>query len=213
MSTKKTTDQLSWKSLSEQFTIGDIKIDGKTVHVNALQDAINDGTLTAMVKDAAEQLNDGDMHAVYAQLSMNLSSWLTNSKKASYRPNAKADKERYDTLRKFVSDGLVSTRDDGRSNTKSYWQWSIEEIEAITDYKTAKSVYDNLASYKQKKLDREIDTELFEDATIRQKAARSKMNELKPIEDPTTAALIEKLTSGKRLTKAESIEVAKLLKK
>ena len=211
MSTKKTTDQLSWQNIRTNFFIGKAKVDNKIVNVNALQDAIQDGTFDKMVKAAADELHNGDTHAVYAQMSRNLSSWLTNSKKSD--GVQKSDRIRYDLLRAYVDDSMKKIRVAGGNADKSYWQWSLEEINAITDYKTAKSVYDNIASYKQKKLDATLQADLYEEYTVRQKAARVKMKELKPVTDPTTAKLMEKLESGEALTQDEAAAVLKLLRK
>lgn len=213
MAQKKITEQLSLHNLEKQFFIGEVVVKGKLVKVNALQDAIKDGTLLVMVQEAADTLNGGDIHAVYAQLSRNLSSWLCNAKKASYWPHKDIDMIRYNLLKDFVTEGLKKCKVESTGNSKSYWQWSLDEIKAIDDYKTAKSVYDNIASYKQKKLDRELQSELYADATMRQKAARTKMNELKPVEDTELAAAIDKFQKGETLTQEEAALLLKALKK
>ena len=213
MSTKKLTDQLSWNSIRTNFPIGTVVVNKKPVKINALQDAINDGTFDKLVQQAADELHNGDLHAVYAQLSRNLSSWLTNSKDVAYRPGMASEKLRYETLREYVDAGLKKVKVATGGNDKAYWQWSIDEIDAITEYKTAKSVYDNIASYKQKRLDPDEQADLYAEATTRQKAARQKMKELKPRTDPDTVALMEKLEAGKALTQDEAAMLLKLLQK
>lgn len=75
MRTVKMSENLHWQNLSNKFFIGEVKVKGKIVKVNELQEAIEDGTLLAMIKEAADAFYEGDVSAVLLRLKKNLSNW------------------------------------------------------------------------------------------------------------------------------------------
>jgi len=211
MSQKKITKELEWKELSTKFTIGNVSYKGKSLKVNELEDAIKDGTLAKMVQEAADKLHGGDTHAVYTQLGRNLSSWLCNSKKADYKPNAANDQIRYNLLKDFVDEGMKNAKVATGGSSKAYWQFSLKEINSITEFRVAKSVYDCIASYKQKYVDKDTQKEVYDELTDRQKAARVMMNSLKPAEPAVDQAVVDKLKEA--LSDEEFQKILSYLKK
>lgn len=146
----KITENLKWQSLKENFFIGSVKVDGKLVAVNNLDTAIEDGTIDALLLDCANELHDGDVYSALLAWSRNLSSQQTNMKK-DYHPDAKQDWSRYNSLRTFVDKKMAEVKGStANGNAKAYWEYTMEEINALTDAKTIKSVYDNMRSKKSK---------------------------------------------------------------
>lgn len=148
--TTRITENLNWQSLKENFFIGNVKVDGKYVAVNNLDVAIEDGTIEALVVECANELHEGNLYAAYLAWNRNLSSQQTNMKKG-YNPDAEQDWMRFNSLRAYVTKRMAEIKGEANNgNSKAYWEYTMEEIEALTDAKTIKSVYDNMRSKKSK---------------------------------------------------------------
>ena len=212
-------EAMSWQSLKEKYFIGTMNINGKPEKINQLADAIEAGELDALVKECADKYHDGDIYQVYVAWSKNLSSMQTNMKKKAYIANADIEWTRYNVLRAFVTSRMEGLKGTGRAgNSKAYWQWTIEEIEAIPveDLRTIKSVYDNMASKKSKypELIEELDDfdARFAAATAKYSAAKKAA---KAAQISVDDSLLAKLTKGGSavLTKAEAQQLAEILQK
>ena len=212
-------EAMSWQSLKEKYFIGTMNINGKPEKINQLADAVEAGELDAMVKECADKFHDGDVYQVYVAWSKNLSSMQTNMKKKAYIANADIEWARYNVLRAFVTSRMESLKGTGRAgNSKAYWQWTLEEIDAIPveDLRTIKSVYDNMASKKSKypELIKELDDfdARFAAATAKYSAAKKAAKEVQVSVDDS---LLAKLTKGGSavLSKAEAQQLAEILQK
>ena len=159
MKVTKTTMELSMKSLATRFYIGMVSIgEGKMVQVNSLKEAIDNGTLLAMIEDCAKQLHNGEIKPVLDAMLKNLSSYLCETNDMSkYFPDRNLRTVRYDLIQGYVK-GLAIDASAASSNkpvAKSYWQWSMEDIKSVDinaegAERLLKSIYDNLASAKTK---------------------------------------------------------------
>lgn len=216
--TTKITANLSFASLRETFPIGQVKVNGQFVQVNALQDAIDDGTIKAMMQECADQLYKGDLNEVIRIMKRNMSSMLTNLKKSPVQGNAVAlDKKRVEMLRTFL-DSLAGEAKKAKGTDKTAHSYTMEEIEAIdpSDYKLLDHIYQGMMSYKARYRDRITDEAEFlarldrvSDKRSAAKKAAKKSSESAE-QNAALDAVIEKLKSNK-LTKAEKQALIELL--
>lgn len=216
-------EAMSWQSLKERYFIGTMRVNGKPEQINQLADAIAAGELDALVAQCAEKYHAGNVYKVYTAWSKNLSSMQTNMKKKAYLANADAEWTRYRVLRDFVTNRMTELKGSGRSgNSKSFWQWTLEEIEAIPmdDIRTIKSVRDNMASKKSKYPHIVAETPDFEArlaAVCTKYSAAMKLLQEKENEKAVEvdATLLAKLSKGGSavLSKAEAAQLAEILKK
>lgn len=219
--TTKITANLSFVSLREAFPIGEIKVNGTYVKVNALQDAIDDGTIWNMMVECANQLYGGDTMEVVRVMKKNMSSMLTNLNKAVQNSQVTLDKKRVAMLREFLdSKSSEAAAQRTVSSGKPKWSWSDAEIDEIPadDYKTIDSVYQNMMSYKAKYPEKIEDMAAFLQRLDRVSTKRSlckknmRRTEEKAAVTETVDTVIAKLQQGK-LTKAEKNQLVELLSK
>ena len=225
------TEAMSWRALKERYFIGEMRINDKVEKINQLADAINNGEIDKMAAECAEQLHGGDLYSVYTAWSKNLSSMQTNMKKKPYLSNATAEWTRYNTLRDYVSKKMSELKGSGRSgNSKAYWQWTVEEINAIpvSDLRTIKSVYDNMASKRSKYPELVASDPTFAErskaASVKysaakkyaaeQQAAEQEVKIDKAVLQKIDKSLLAKLSKGSNasLSKAEAAVLAEILK-
>ena len=217
MSTCKITTDLTWEVLRGAYRIGTVKIDGKNIEVNELKEAIEDGTLDAKIQKCADELHDGDTYSALLSFSRNLSSKNTNMKKQVYSATTKVDQTMYELLREYTTKKMSELKGASRSgNSKAYWQYTMEEIEAADTYQLVKSIYDCMCSVKSKYPEVTASVPDFEERKAAVSKKKSEM--LKAMKNPTTNisdTLMNKLTGGKKavLSKEEAATLANLLAK
>lgn len=232
MSKRNITEAMGFAALANKYFIGKVTIGGVPTDVNQLQDAIEDGSIDALVVEAAAELHDGDLYRAYAEWSRVLSSTQTNLKKATSRQNIQRDWLQYNMLRDYVTKRMSELKDSTKSkrsgsglqNKKSFWTWSIEEIEAIPldDLKTAKSVYDAVADKKSKYPeqvlarygDMGVYLAIFDAASAKYSACKKYAKEQASKVEVADSTL-SKLSKGTKVTlsQAEAAELLELLKK
>lgn len=218
----KITNSLSWQNLKEAFPIGNMSImeSGvrKEVFVDNLTLAVQDGELDKLVVECADQFHDGDVYEVYKALSRNLSSQRTNMNKRSFIPNKNIEEKRYEILLDYVSGKMKSHKAtmSTTGNSKSFWQWTMDEINALelNDFRTIKSIYDNMMS-KKSKYPELIESDSTFDARLAKisemKSAATKLQKQGAIQ--IDSALAEKLAKGAtKLTATEAAQITELLK-
>jgi len=219
--TTKTTEDLTWQNLRENFFIGSIMVDGKEVHVDKLSEAIANGTMDALVEDCAKEYHNGSKHEVYKSMLRRLSSQLTNMNKRSFIPHKDIEMKRYNILNEYATKGRLATEHDAQAaagkTRASYWQWSMEDINALelTDLRTICSVYDNMRSKKSKEPDviaqyPDFMARLDRVSEIRSNALR--LSKQKKIELPDTLAAKLAKGSATTLSAAEIAQLAELVK-
>lgn len=217
--TAKITEGLTLQALKETFYVGRITVDQKEIFVNHLADAIADGTLDAMVADAADKMHDGETIEVLRALARNLSSFKTNLNKRDFVPNKDIETLRYETLHSFVSErmSLASAKAvnaAGVSTSESYWKWTMEQIQQVspTDLKLCSSVYNNMHSAKSKYPDK-VELDATFDARLAVAAAKfSAAKKLAKTKEHVSPDLINKLAQGKtNLSKAEALALLEVL--
>lgn len=153
-------ENLTWKSLSERYPTTTVKVDGKSIEVNMLKDAIDDGTLLAEVEAAAKDLGVGT-DALLAHLRKNWASNTTNFKKGYDCPSKFKNLRRVEMLKEFCSKARASIKNT--SGKKAYWEWTSAEIMAVplSEHRLLQSIRDNMASKKCKDLEHIPDLEQF----------------------------------------------------
>jgi hypothetical protein len=217
------TEELSWKSLTQNYYVGTVVVDGQTIAINKLQDAISDGTLLAMVTSCADKMHEGDVGAVVEAIKRNLSSNRTNFSKKDYNPAADVEASRLALLWSFF-DGLAVKEKKvvaglpASTKEKALWELTVEEITSLDtgNYKVLDSVYQNMMSKKSKKPEDILDMDEFKARlklvsslrTAAKAAAKAAANTIIVPED-----IMSKVLAGKALTKAESADLAELLLK
>lgn len=204
MKTKKLIDELSWSYLKAEFII---KLNAdNSVKIDELTAAIEDGTIMARVRKCADELHNGDVYAVLANWSRVLSSMKTNMGyrvSKGYFPQRKVEELRYTILRNFVSSEMAKIKAAVNGTAKPYWQWTLEEIEAIpvSNIKLAASIYNTMQSKKSKYPEVVAEIPDFE---VRMKAASAKYSAAKRAEKAgMTGSLVEKLAKGGVTTLSE----------
>lgn len=213
--TIKTPENLTWKSLMARYPAAIVKVDGKRVEVDALADAIEDGTLLREVNEAAEA-QGVETYDILRQMARILSSNLTNIKKRYDCPSKYSDLIRCEMLRTFVKANMLSINSRRTVGEKAKWKYSIEEIEAIPldDVKQLKSIRDCMASKLCKYPDDipEGFQQIYAFACERYSAAKKAEKQANAIElDADMLALLEKLKAGKNLSKDDKAALATVL--
>lgn len=196
------TPELGWEAMRGAFRIGAIKLDGKTIEVNELAIAIEDGTLDAMMKTCADNLHAGDVYSALLAFSKNLSSKKCNLKKQPRNINTGVDKTMLELLTGYTSAKMAELKGSSRSgNSKAYWQYTMEEIEACNEYATIKSIYENMCSVASKYPER---IESVDDFQAKKEFVAKKRSEMLKAQKNTPAkvddALLAKLAGGKKTT-------------
>lgn len=216
--TIKTPMNLTWKSLVERYPITTIKVDGKMVEVNALKDAIEDGTLLAEVEAAAKE-QGVETYDMLRQMSRLLSSNLVNIRKRYDSPSKTKDLVRCEMLREFVKANMAQHNDSKAvGDGKAKWKYTQEEIAAIdlSEVKLLKSIRDCMASKLCKYPDDIPDgfqqtyafaCERYSEAKKAEKAAPAVTL------DDDTLALVSKLKTGSKLTKNDKAALAAVLER
>lgn len=218
MTTKKITENLKWASIKERYFMGEMLVDGKTVKVDQLTAAFVDGTFWNEIVECADALYEGNTYEVLLCMSKNLSSILVNIGKRPDSATKAKDLRRCDMLRNFIKAKMDEDRKSRTTSDKAYWQWTLEEIEAIplSDYRTIKSVYDNMASRKAKYPDAILDMDDFmmryKAVSAKKSAARKAMQSESSVDAVAAQKVLDTLKGdGKRLTKADKEVLIKLL--
>lgn len=213
--TIKTPENLTWKSLMARYPAATVKVDGKYVEVDALADAIEDGTLLREVNEAAEA-QGVETYDILRQMARVLSSNLTNIKKRYDCPSKYNDLIRCEMLRAFVKANMLSINSNRSARDKAKWKYTIDEIAAIPldDIKQLKSIRDCMAS----KLCKYPDDlpggfqQTYAFACERYSAAKKAEKQTSAIElDADMLALLEKLKAGKNLSKGDKSALAAVL--
>lgn len=217
----KITEALSWQGLKDAFYIGNLSIskDGKSFEtfIDKLTEAVEDGTLDKLVVECAEEYHDGNTYEVFKALSKNLSSQLCNMAKKSFIPHRDIEEKRYTILHGYVQGKMKAHKATATGNAKSYWQWSMEEIEALdpaTDARTIKSIYDTMMSVKSKYPENAAKDTTFAARLEKISKMHSQAKKLAKSPVPVVdASLIEKLSKGAaKLTAEESAKLSEILK-
>ena len=217
----KITEALSWQGLKDAFYIGNLTItkDGKhfEAFIDKLTEAVENGTLNTLVAECADAYHDGDTYEVYKALSKNLSSQLCNMAKKSFIPHRDIEEKRYTILHGYVQSKMKDHKATATGNAKSYWQWTMEEIEALspaTDARTIKSIYDLMMSVKSKYPENAAGDTTFTARLKKISEMHSQAKKLAKAPAPVIdASLMEKLSKGAaKLTAEESAKLAEILK-
>lgn len=225
----KIIESLSWKALKEAFIIGTVvvPVDGKNteVVVNALQNAIDDGTIDAMVNESAKLYHDGNTSEVFKALNRNLQSQRCNMDKRAFIAMKDIEELRYTTLRNYVDSNIAKiAKTYGVANAnKPQWAYGPEEIDAIEDAAQLQKVINSISdACSESKFNAEYEVRLGENyrevAKANRSYARKRKAELenkansKVVEDAT--ALLAKLDKGTKTTLSaeEAAKLAELLK-
>jgi hypothetical protein len=216
MGTIRITESLKWQALEARYYIGNVVVDGKSRFVNALKDAIDDGSFEKLVQECADELHEGNLYEAYTYVAKNLSSFKTNSKKAPANSKAKINLIRYELLHEHVSKRMKEL-DAGNHNggEKAGWRYTVADAEAITTLKTATSVYNLMHSQKTKYPESLIENPEF-DAALRIVSAKrtAMLKAAKTTSVPKIPAHIaDKLAKGTKatLSAAEAAELFKIL--
>lgn len=213
--TIKTPENLTWKSLMERYPITTVKVDGKNIEVNALKDAIEDGTLIAEVEEAAagQGIETYDM---LSRMARTLSSNLTNAKKRYDSPSKRATIARCELLRMFVKENM-NKLNAAKTDGKAMWRYTIEDIEAIPldDIKKLTSVRDCMASelskYPEKLHEGFHEAYAFARKRLSEANKLAKQAASTAVLDDSTLALVAKLKAGKNLSKDDKAALATVL--
>lgn len=217
MATCKVITELTWEALRNNYRIGTVKIGGKNIEVNELNEAIEDGTLDATMQKCADELHEGDLYSALLAFSRNLSSKATNMKKSTYSTTTKVDKIMYELLRDYTDKKMAEVKGSARSgNSKSYWQYTKEEIEAADSLQLITSIYNLMASMKSKYPELVAKVPDFEERKALVSKKKSEM--LKALKNPANTVgdtLMTKLAGGKKTTLSaeEAATLANLLAK
>lgn len=200
----KTTTDLTWTALKEEYVIGTVKIGGKLVQVDELQDAIASGELLGKVQACADELHSGDITRAIEALKRNLSSVKTRSK--NYK-----DLQRAAVLWDFANSVVAKT--SVVSGDKPKWQATVEDIEALRgNYEELRKLYnlmrDYIASYPER-VETICSLDVYEGRI--QLVLRLRNEAKKASEVPTD--LLAKLQGNKKLTAEEAAAVLKLLQR
>lgn len=217
--TSRISESLSWAALKEEYFIGEVALNGKTVKVNKLQEAFEDGSFWDRIESCADAMYGGNTYAVLLSISKNLSSSLVNITKRPGSPSKTRDKERCLQLRDYVSSKMAEGKQSRVTSDKAYWQYTHEEIDAIPmdDIKTLKSVYDAMASRKAKYPDAIPDMADFmsryKAVSLKKSAAKKLLCSEPVISDATAAHVLAALKGegGKKLSKADKEALVKVL--
>lgn len=222
----KTPMNLTWKSMVERYPITTIKVEGKQVEVNALKDAIEDGTLLAEVEAAAKE-QGVETYDMLRQMSRLLSSNLVNIRKRYDSPSKTKDLARCEMLREFVKANMVQHNNSKTAgNGKAKWKYTAEEIADIplSDVKLLKSIRDCMAS-KLCKYPDDITVEFhtaYAFACERYSAARKANDNRAEAQHATTVfadlndtdmAVLKKLGIDGKLSKADKAALRELIQK
>lgn len=216
----KITEALSWQGLKDTFYVGNLSImkDGKPFEtfIDKLSEAVADGTLDKLVAECAEMYHEGDTYEVFKALSKNLSSQLCNMAKKSFIPHRDIEEKRYVILHGYVQSKMKEHKATATGNAKSYWQWSMEEIEALepaTDARTIKSIYDTMMSVKSKYPENAAKDTTFAARLEKISKMHSQAKKLAKAPAPVIdASLLEKLSKGAaKLTAEESAKLTEIL--
>lgn len=216
----KITEALSWQGLKDSFFVGSLSIteNGKSrdVQIDKLSEAVKNGTLDKLVVECADLFHDGDVYEVFKTLSRNLSSQLCNMAKKSFVPHKDIEEKRYQILHAWVESRMKQHKAAATGNAKSYWQWTMEEINKLdpaTDARTIKSIYDTMMSVKSKYPENAAKDTTFaarlEVVSKMHSQAKKLAKSPVPVVD---ASLIEKLSTGSSLTAEEAVKLAEILK-
>lgn len=214
--TIKTPENLTWKGLYAKYPEATVKVEGRTVKVDALKDAIEDGTLLRDVTEAAEA-QGVSTYDMLRQMSRLLSSNLVNIRKRYDSPSKTKDLARCEMLREFVKNNMDSINGTKAVGEKAKWKYTAEEIEAIplSEVKLLKSIRDCMASKLSKYPDDIPDgfqatygvaCERYSKAAKAAKAA-GPVIEL----DDSTVAIIDKLKNGANMSKKDKAALAAIL--
>lgn len=213
--TIKTPENLTWKSMMARYPAATVKVNGKSVEVDALKDAIEDGTLLHEVTEAAEA-QGVETYDMFRQMSRLLSSNLVNIKKRYDSPSKTKDLARCEMLREFVKSNMSSINGAKTVGEKAKWKYTIDEIADIplSDIKLLKSIRDCMASKLCKYPDDipEGFQQVYAFACERYSAAKKAEKAAPAMElNADTLALIEKLKAGKNLSKDDKAALATVL--
>lgn len=236
MATQHIAMELTWKSLRDMYFIGTVVTeelkrtsDGKVIMengqpvthkvgkmVNKLQEAIDDGTLDALVKKSAEMYSNGDVAAVIASMVRNLDSERQTLKNRPTVPSVDTEMIRFTTLEKFVAARRTSKPRD--ASNLPQWAYGPAEIDKIDDPAKLQKIINSINDVCCDKSHVDYGKKLGADyvnvakanrlyAQKRKQALESKVNQLP--ED-----LIAKITSGKKVTlnEKQAAALAELLK-
>lgn len=203
MSTK-LTEALNWQSLEARYYIGSFTApDGSVMHVNKLADAINNGDLMKLFEECANTtVFDGNLYEVFKQFSRNLSSMKTNLTKTDKFSGL--DEKRWNMLREYTTTWMSKLN----GHTKSKWQYSKEEVDALgNDFKALDGVYQCMMS--KKSTNPEVATKDYLNLLDYVSDKRSMASKTQKLELSPT--LMTKLAKGKAVT-LSAAEIAELLK-
>jgi len=231
------SEQLYWKTLREVYFIGNrtceiverdakgalVMIKGEpkvvktTKFVNELQEAIDDGTLDALVLDCANKYHGGNTQLVIAALIRNLDSERNNLKKRVCPTNKKIEELRLETMVKFVNDRRESkTRTSGEL---PQWAYGPKEIDAITDpdklRKIINSINDACCDKYHGTYAEFLGEDYVEAAKANREYARKRKATLEAKANEIDPDLLKKFISGQKvtLTADQAAQILKLLKK
>lgn len=235
--TTRTTEQLSWASYKETYFIGQrmvedlerdsagnvVLVDGQpkvtkvTKFINELQDAIDDGTFDALVKECADVYHGGNVQAVYTAMARNLDSQRHNMKERTYAPNRKIDEIRLDTMTAFIND-----RREAKTRAKGsvpQWAYGPAEIDTIDDVdalqKVINSINDVCCDKAHGGYEKRLGDNYVEVAKVNREYARKRKSELEAKKNAIDPAIIDKLSKGSKvtLTADQAAQLMKLLGK
>lgn len=212
--TVKVPENLTWESLEKRYPNMTIVVDKKPVHIDALPEAIADGTLLKEFEEAADNMGV-ELDALLRRFKMNLSSTKTNARKAADTPDKTKTLKRVELLENFAAEARGSIKK--ATGRKSYWEWSVDEVLAVPleNVSLLKSIRDNKASKQCNHLDDLPDwfDESYVTACRRYSEANAlQKNGTKQVElDAAGLALVQKLKDGGNMSKKDKAALVDLL--
>mgnify|MGYP000883800208 CR=1 FL=1 len=160
-----------------------------------IAEMISNGTIKGYIEEAAKTISNGDIEPIVKALKHNISSKITNTVKGIdsglYNPHATEQLKVARLLKEYVNN-LIGFK----PNEKPQSKYSLEDIEAITDYSVAQKVYDSLASVKRDaKTWHGVDSNEYKDAAERFEAASKKRRALLEIKPQLTDEQLQAIKS------------------
>ena len=221
---QKITNELSIGTLSAVYGV-------EYTGTAAFKAALEDGTIANLIKDCADKMYQGDEAPVIRQLIKNCQDKVC---RRAYRSCENSRTRNADDMIDMFNQYLHELRDSkcGSStrqrklvNGKKCYEWTDDEVLAITDATVAYNLYNNLSSFISKNMSDVVEDELSEaERTLLNRVkhlrnlAREQRNKLRgvatePAKPVVSDELVAKLAAGKHvsLSNAQVAELKKLL--
>lgn len=154
---QKLLPNLSISSLKAEFYVGNVTVNGQRAMVNKLQEAIDDGILTARIEESAQLFHNGDIQSAVRAMKACLASYKVNMPKAiaaGSPMDVVAENRRIETLQAFLKvQGGTRRKANTFDSSRAVYDVTNEEIESMDgNIQLLKSTYECMASKMSKDL-------------------------------------------------------------